>query len=475
MSNEYPYAERFGVNSSLPEHGRPRSDIVAELREMAELEDRNWESGKCSGTMYCGDHEHYAFMNEVFGLYAHVNALQRDICPSSTRFEGEIIAMALDLMHAEAARAEGHEPAGLVTTGGTGSILHAVLSYREKAVAGGMTARPNIIKPETAHPAFDKACSLFGVELRRAPVDPVTTQVDLDWVADHADEATVAVIGSACNYGYGTIDPIAELGAMGVERGFGVHVDGCLGGFILPFGEQLGYPIPPFDFRVPGVTSISADTHKYGYAFKGTSTLLFRDKAQRNSQYFYLTDWSGGKYCSPGMEGSRSAGLLATAWASMVQLGREGYLRYAGQIFSTADSMKAAVSSHTSLRFLGEPTFLFSFTSDDFDVYHVNDFMRLRGWRFNGQQYPNALHMTVTRPQTHPGVAEAFAADLAEAVPYAEAQQAAGASPSSGAIYGGVAGGMTDEADEFIRVVMAEMMDRHQAVPTAPAAVVGTP
>jgi glutamate/tyrosine decarboxylase-like PLP-dependent enzyme len=260
------------------------------------------------------------------------------------------------------------------------------------------------------------------------------------------------------------------MGSLALERGVGLHVDGCLGGWLLPFGEELGYDIPPFDFRVPGVTTISADTHKYGYSLKGTSTLLFRDKAQRNSQYFFLTDWTGGKYCSPGMEGSRSAGLLAAAWASMVQLGREGYLTYARAIFETAEKMKDAVRSHPELRFLGNPTFLFSFMSDDFDIYHVNDFMRLRGWRFNGQQYPNGLHMTVTRPQTAPGVAEAFAADLAEAVPYAVERHAAGVTPSSSAIYGGVAGGMTEEADEFIRMVMAEMMDRQQAVPPAAVA-----
>ncbi len=466
MSNEYPYAERFGVNRVLPEQGRPRAEVLAELREMSQLEDRTWESGRCSGTMYCGDHEHYDFMNEAFGLFSHVNALQRDMCPSATRFEGEVIAMALDLMHGSAVTDT--TPAGLVTTGGTGSILHAVLSYRELAAAKSGVTRPNLIKPETAHPAFDKACHLFGVELRRAPVDPVTTQADLNWIADHIDDQTVALVGSACNYGYGTIDPIAAMGELALEREIGLHVDGCLGGWILPFGEELGYDIAPFDFRVPGVSSISADTHKYGYSLKGTSTLLFRDKEQRSSQYFYLTDWSGGKYCSPAMEGSRSGGLLAAAWASMVHLGRSGYRRYAASIFETAGEMKAAVVSHPELRFLGEPTFLFSFTSDEFDVYHVNDFMRLRGWRFNGQQYPNALHMAVTRPQTAPGVAAAFASDLDEAVAYARAQHAAGVAPSSSAIYGGVAGGMTDEADQFIRMIMAEMMDRQQAPAPAP-------
>ncbi len=390
MSDLYPYANRFDVNRRLPEHGRSHDDVIAELRAIASEEDAFWETGKCSGTIYCGDHDHYAFMNEAFGLFAHVNALQRDMCPSQTRFEGEIIAMALDLMHADG---------------------------------------------------------------------------DADWVADNVDDDTVAIVGSAGNYGYGTIDPIAELGELALERGAGLHVDACLGGFILPFGQELGYDIPLFDFRIPVVTSISADTHKYGYAFKGTSTVLFRDKALRNAQYFFQTSWSGGKYCSPSMDGSRSGGLLAATWAAMVSLGREGYRRYARSIFETSSAMQDAVRSHPELRILGRPSFLFSFTSDEFDVYHVNDFMRTRGWRFNGQQYPNALHMAVTRPQTQPGVAGAFAADLADAVAYAREQHAAGASPVSGAIYGGFGETPTEEADALIRAVMTDLLDAMQAVP----------
>ena len=297
------------------------------------------------------------------------------------------------------------------------------------------------------------------------PVDPLTTTVRADDMAAAVDGDTIAIIGSACNYGYGTVDPIGELGQVALDAGVGLHVDGCLGGFILPFGRELGEPIPAFDFTVPGVTTISADTHKYGYAFKGTSVLAFRDKALRNAQYFYLTDWSGGKYCSPGIEGSRSGGLLAATWASMVSLGRSGYLAYAEAIFRTAHAMRASVERHPELRILGEPTFLFSFTSDDFDVYHVNDFLRTRGWRLNGQQYPNALHMAVTRPQTQPGVAEAFDADLDDAVAYA--REHAGEPAQSSAVYGGVSGGMTDEADEFIRMMMADMMDAQQSLGAA--------
>ena len=457
----FPYQDRFDINRRLPERGRSREEILGELEVMSKEEDAFWETGKCSGTMYCGDHDHYHFLNNAFGLFSHVNSLQRDMCPSSTKFEAEIIAMTLDLLHAEAV--EGSTAAGLVTTGGTGSIAHAMLAYREYANQERGVTRPNVIKPETAHPAFDKACHLFGIELRRAPVDPKTTLVDVDWVDKNIDDQTVAIIGSACNYGYGTVDPIAELSDVALGHGVGLHVDSCLGGFILPFGQELGYDIPVFDYRVPGVTSISADTHKYGYALKGTSVLTFRHQALRNSQYFFLTDWSGGKYCSPGMEGSRSGGLLAATWASMVHLGREGYLNHARRIFEVAATMQDAVRSHPELQLRGMPTFLFIFTSDVFDVYHVNDFMRLRGWRLNGQQYPNALHMAVTRPQTQDGVADAFAVDLADAVAYAIEHK--NEAPRSGAIYGGVAGGMTDDADSFIKAIMADMMDGYQRVP----------
>jgi glutamate/tyrosine decarboxylase-like PLP-dependent enzyme len=461
MSSAYPYAQTHDVIRGMPSEGRSRDSILTELEGFAHDEDRNWETGKCSGTMYCGDHEHYEFMGRAFELFAHVNALQRDICPSMTKFEGEIIAMTLDMLHADAVTDT--EVAGLVTSGGSGSILHAVLAYREAAAVRGVQ-RPNFIKAETGHPAFDKACHLLGVECRRVPVDTTTTQVDLDALAKRIDGNTIAMVGSACNYGYGTIDPIEEMSAIALEHGVGLHVDGCLGGFILPWGQELGYPnIPVFDFRIPGVTSISADTHKYGYGFKGTSVLSFRDKALRNGQYFFMTDWSGGKYASPGIEGSRSGGLLAATWAAMVSFGRSGYLEYARRIFDTAFAMQEVVRSHPELRILGAPTFCFSFTSDAFDIYHVNDHMRSKGWRFNGQQYPNAIHMAVTRPQTQPGIVDEFASDLADAVKYAD--EHADEKPMSAAIYGGVEGGMTSDADEFIRSVMADMLDKHQGLP----------
>lgn len=422
---------RFGFD----EEGLGAPAVIAELDAIARAEDGVWADGRCSGTIYCGDRAIYDLVAEVFGRFSYVNVLQRDMCPSQTRFESEIIAMTLDMLHGDAARARGLAPCGVIGSGGSESIVSAIYAHREWGRAEKGVTAPEMILPETAHVAFDKGAHYFGVRIVRAPVDPATTLVDVDFVSAHVNPNTVLLVGSAGNYPYGTIDPIGALSEIAVERGVGLHVDGCLGGFILPFGEALGYEIPPFDFRLPGVTTISADTHKYGYGPKGTSVLLFRDKALRRHQYFARADWKGGMYASPGMGGSRSGGLVAATWAVMVALGRRGYLEKARGIFETAFAMQAKVREHPALRMMGSPTFCFSFTSDEFDIYHVNDFMKKRGWRFNGQQYPSAIHMCVTGPQTQPGVAERFGADLAEAVAYARRPDQP--IPRSGALYGG--------------------------------------
>ena len=424
-------APRFGFD----ERGLGAAAVVAELERISRAEDGVWADGGCSGTIYCGDRAIYDLIAEAFGRFSYVNALQRDMCPSQTRFESEIIAMTLDMLHGDAARARGLDPCGVIGSGGSESILGAVYAHREWARAEKGIEAPEMILPETAHVAFDKGAHYFGVKVIEAPVDPVTTLVDVDFVRAHINRNTALLVGSAGNYPYGTIDPIEALSELALERGVGLHVDGCLGGFILPWGEQLGYEIPPFDFRLPGVTTLSADTHKYGYGPKGTSVLLFRDKSLRRHQYFARPDWKGGMYASPGLGGSRSGGLIAATWAVMVSLGRQGYLEKARKIFETAFAMQAAVRKHPELRLMGSPTFCFSFTSDAFDIYHVNDFMKTRGWRFNGQQFPSAIHMCVTGPQTQIGVAERFGVDLAEAVAYARAPEQP--VPRSGALYGG--------------------------------------
>ena len=309
--NDFPYADRYAVNRTLPASGRPRADVLAEMQAMATEEDAFWETGKVSGTMYCGDHEHYDFLGQAFGCSPTSTPSSATCARARPSSRARSSPWRSTCMHAEAVT-DGRRArrASSPRAGPARSCTRSSPTGSTPRETRGVT-RPNFVKPETGHPAFDKGCHLFGIELRMAPVDPKTTLVDVDAVAELIDDQTIAIMGSACNYAYGTVDPIAELADLARRRGVGMHVDGCLGGFILPFGQELGYDIPVFDFRVPGVTTISADTHKYGYAFKGTSTLLFRDKALRNSQYFLLTDWTGGKYCSPGIEGSRSGGLIA--------------------------------------------------------------------------------------------------------------------------------------------------------------------
>lgn len=451
----YPYADKYPVVRAFPEDGRPRQDILREIVEMAETEDSPYHEGKISGSIYSGDEEHYEFLNEVFGHYSHANVLQRDMYPSATRFEGEIIAMTADMLHAP-------EPVGVLTSGGTESLMNPLLAARERGRERGIT-RPNVVMPVTAHPALLKGAHYFGIEVRHAAVTDRFV-ADMTSVRSLVDGDTVSLVGSAGTYPHGLVDPIAELSDLAVERDTLLHVDGCLGGFILAWGEDLGYPVPVFDFRLPGVTSISADTHKYGFGLKGSSVLLYRTSELRRHQYFIVPDWPGGLYTSPGMSGSRSGGIIAAAWAAMVSLGRSGYRAIAADIFASATAVRRAIEAVPELRVLGDPFFNVAFTTTEdsgLDIFLVNDFLASRRWRMNGLQRPAALHFCITRPNTQPGVVDRFAADLVEAVAYA--REKAGTPARSGAFY---AGGVTSEQ---ITSGMEWWLDATQAVPAAPA------
>ena len=325
----YPYRRRFKTYERLEPAGRDRQSILDELATMAREEDRIADQGRVSGSIYHGGHDHYAFLTEAFRLFAHSNVLQRDMYPSATKLEAEIVAMTAAMLHG------GPEVCGVVTFGGTESLINPMLVYRDRGRAEKGITEPEVIIPVTAHVALEKAGHLLGIKVLKAPLTSDWV-ADVDWIRAHVTKNTVALVGSAANYAHGLIDPIEKLGEIALEHDLGLHVDGCLGGFILPWGERLGYDIPRFDFRVPGVTSISADTHKYGYALKGTSVLLYRKSDLRKYQYFNFTDWPGGIYFSPGLSGSRSGGIVAATWAAMVSLGESGYLEVAKGIFETA-------------------------------------------------------------------------------------------------------------------------------------------
>ncbi|OHD65338.1 MAG: hypothetical protein A2176_15505 [Spirochaetes bacterium RBG_13_51_14] len=432
-----PYKNRYKSYERLPEKGRDREDIFRELSAMAEEEDAKWKNGMVSGTFYHAGDDHRAFLNKIFSLYSHVNVLQVDLCPSMSKFESEIVSMTARMLNGDAVRDRNpdDEVCGSVTFGGSESIMMAMKVYRDMARAEKNITKPEIILPVTAHPAFHKAGEYFGIKIVLAPVNETDFLVRPDKVKKLINKRTVALVGSAGNYPYGLIDPMDELSDIALARGIGFHVDGCLGGFILPWIEKLGYDVPVFDFRLPGLTSISADTHKFGFGLKGNSVVLYRNLKLRRYQFYQMAHWPGGIYASPSMTGSRSGGLTASTWAAMVYLGEEGYLRSAAAIMKIAERIKRGAGEIPELEVIGNPTFLISLRSKQVDIYHVNDYMISKGWRFNGLQNPPAIHFCVTMPQTMvPDIAEQLLHDLRAGVAYA--QSAAGTKPRSSALYG---------------------------------------
>jgi len=456
----WPYRKTTRTFREIPEEPQGRADVLAEITGLAHEEDAIGDRGQVSGSLYSGDHDNYAFLADVFEQFAHANVLQRDMYPSATKYEAEIIAMALSMLHGDAAAGF----CGVITGGGSESLITALYSYREQAARERGVTRPNVVMPTTAHVALDKGAHWMNIEVRHAPL-AADFRADVPAMADLIDDQTIALVASAANYPHGIIDPIEEIGALAQERGIGFHVDGCLGGFLLPWVEQVGYSVPLWDFRVPGVTSISADTHKYGYALKGTSTLLYRSKDLRKMQYFTYPDWPGGLYLSPGLAGSRSGGLIAATWAAMVTIGASGYRRAAAEIMDAAVVIRSGVEAIDGLQVIGDPTFLVAFQSvdPDIDVYLVNDALKNAGWRLNALQLPAALHFCVTRPNARSGIAERFVEGLRPAVDYAREHK--GEPALSGALYGF---GGTPQGNATINQVMSGVLDAmHEVAPDA--------
>jgi len=431
----FPYKDKYTVHNKMPEKSSSREDVLKQINEMHAAESGSWKGGKISGSFYHGDQDHYDFLNEAFSYYSQVNSIQRDVCPSLTKYEGEIIAMTLDLFNGDAVnkRNASEKACGSLTTGGTDSIFQSVYVHREWGVDKGIT-QPEIVLPVSAHPAFFKAAHYLNIKVYTAKLDD-NFQADVADIESKITPNTLMIMGSAGNYGHGIIDDIEKLSDLAVKHKVGLHVDGCLGGFILSWAQPLGINCPVFDFRLPGVTAISADTHKYGYSLKGTSTVLFSNEKLRQYQYSGYVDWPGGIYISTGFNGSKSGGLFAATWAAMVHYGKEGYKQRAKQIFEINARMKNVVRNIPELKLIGDSLFITAIASDHFKIYHVNDYLKTKGWRMNGQQYPDGFHFCITGPQvTNAGIVEAFEQDLKEAVEYAKVQKG---DPKSAAMYGG--------------------------------------
>lgn len=413
----------------IPEHGIARQQILNDMQALR-IDDADWQSGHTWSLVYKASEEHTQFLKEAYGTLFSENGLNPIAFPSLRQFEAEVVRMTATMLNGDAA------VAGTMTSGGTESLLMAVKTYRDWGRATKGIEHPNMVLPRTAHAAFGKAAHYFGVE-------PIWVDIAPDLRADVAamqaavTRDTVLVVGSAPSYPHGMIDPIVELAAVAMERGIGMHVDACLGGFLLPWVERLGYPIPPFDFRVAGVTSMSADVHKYGYAAKGASTVLYRTAGLRRYQFHVTTGWPGGIYASPSMAGTRPGGAIAAAWAALRAMGQDGYLTIAQEIMSAAHRLIDGVSAIDGVRVLGTPpASVFAFESDsaDVDIYAVGDALEARGWHMDRQIAPASLHVMVTSP-AHGEVADEFLADLSASVEYVRRNPAA-SQQGQAALYG---------------------------------------
>jgi len=395
---------------SIPEKGVSHEELIELFEKMRDKETPRWRDGFASGAVYHGGAEHTEFLSKVYSYFALTNGLHPDLFPSVRKFEAEVIRMTINMLHG------GDSCAGTTTSGGTESILMAMKTYRDWArVEKGIT-EPEFICATTAHAAFDKSAHYFGMKLIHVPVTG-DYECDVAAMEKAITKNTVCLVGSAPAFPHGIIDDITRIAALAKKHKIGCHVDGCLGGFILPFIQQLpGNQIRPWDFAVDGVTSISADTHKYGYAPKGTSVLCFRSAELRKHMYFVATEWPGGIYCSPTMLGSKPGALVAGAWASMVTMGEQGYLKSAKDIWDTTKEIIEGIKDLSpDLYILGDPkAMVVAFASKKYNVYQLSDALTEQGWNLNTLYKPACIHICVTN--RHVGKAEKFLESLREAL-----------------------------------------------------------
>ncbi|TVR03526.1 MAG: aspartate aminotransferase family protein [Deltaproteobacteria bacterium] len=393
----------------FPEQPTDADTLLARLEALRD-DDADWRAGRCFALVYSAGEAHDALLRRAHQALFSENGLNPMAFRSVRHMESDLVRMTADLLHAPP------EAAGTVTSGGTESLLLAVLTQRNAAQARRRVKRPEIIAPTSIHVAVEKAAHLFGVRLRLAPLRADHT-VDPEAVRRLINRRTVGLLASAPQYPHGVIDPIEALGRIAQAHGLPLHVDACIGGFMLPFIEALGHPLPRWDFRVPGVTSISADLHKYGYTAKGASVLLWQDTDWLRHQFFVSTEWPGGIYASPSLPGTRPAGPIAAAWAGVQALGREGYLDLMRDALEARDRIRDGLRGIEGIRVLGDPPgTLLAFTTSErsLDIYALADLLQARGWHFDRNQSPRSLHLTVMA--VHRRTAGEFLSDVADGV-----------------------------------------------------------
>ncbi len=395
---------------SIPEHGRPWPELKEAL-ESAKKDDFSWREGRMALYFYYLDEEVKRVQQEAYLAYWTENAMGQRAFPSLRKLEQEVLEMGLSLLHAP------EDAVATFTSGGSESIFMAMKTARDWARAQRGVTEPNMVLPRTAHPAFDRAAHFLCIKPVRVATTRNDFRADPGEMERRIDPNTILLVGSAPNYPFGVFDPIREIAALAESRGLWMHVDACVGGFLAPFVRELGYDIPEFDFRVPGVTSISADLHKYGYAAKGASLMMLRDKALQRYQIFAWQDWERGPYVNATMQGTRAGGAVAAAWATMNFLGRDGYLKWAGVLMDTVERLAEGIDRIPGLEVLKPHElclFVYRSTDPALDIGTVAEAMTARGWFVGRQAEPPGIHMHLN--PVHAVAVDRYLDDLAAAV-----------------------------------------------------------
>ncbi|ORZ32057.1 pyridoxal phosphate-dependent transferase [Catenaria anguillulae PL171] len=402
---------------TLPPKGLNRDALRKEIARYRSMGHVDYKSGKVSGAVYHGGDDLSAIITEAYGAFSSSNPLHPDLFPGVRKMEAEVVRMVVDMYHG------GQAGCGNLTSGGTESILMACKAYRELAFTTRGITEPEMIVPDTIHAAFDKACHYFKIKLVKIPIDSRDFRVRLDLVERAINSNTIMLAGSAPNFPHGIIDDIQGLSKLAIKHKLPLHVDCCLGSFLMACMNDAGFSdIPAFDFRVPGVTSMSVDTHKYGFAPKGSSVIMYRNSDYRKHQYFVAPDWTGGIYASPSIAGSRPGALIAGCWATMLSVGRDGYVDATRKIVGTARAIANAIRNDPALsadiEVVGNPLVsvvaIRARQGVKLNIFAVNDVMSKAGWNLNALQFPEALHIACTYLTV--GKEGVFVEDLKKAV-----------------------------------------------------------
>lgn len=413
------------MHTRLPDHGIAWDILQREMQEAA-AHDADWRGGRLPMFVHYAGDDVLEVAKKAYLMFFSENGLGLRAFASLDRFEKEVVAMGLDLLHG------GPDARGAMTTGGTESIFLAVKCARDRARARRpATEKPQILMPRSAHPAFDKAAYFLGLEPVRIPLGE-DFRADVSAMRAALTPDTAMIVGSAPAFPHGVVDPIPELAALAREHGTWMHVDACVGGYFAPFARELGADIPDFDFAVDGVTTISADLHKYGYTAKGASTLFFADPESFALMGYAFDNWPRGQYFTHTLVGTRAGGAIAAAWAVMNYLGRDGYLRVAERVLNTRRAMQRGLDD-LGLPTIGEPQLsIFAFGSPQRDMGAIGQGLSARGWTVGYVNDPPGIHHMLNL--THEPVVGQYLADMAEVLAN-PATRAEGGSTSVAARY----------------------------------------